>query len=426
MRDGIRAFNKASEETVISAMLLGDDGALDCARGILGDTGDAFRMKLHELVYDAVLALRDENVPIDAANIAALVDLEQVGMSKDELYMWVVEYTDIGDVWPMESIEYHAKKVRDLAELRDVDQRLRRMIMESMTVDADLDSVYKQLEEVLERRVGEGSAEVISVSKAKTIYQQYISEIQQRKVNFGWPSIDTATRGLVPGDVCLIFARTNVGKSALAQSMQLSIWERQSIKSIFFSLEMPVTSVYERMVSMVTGWQESAIEDLFLQKDEDRLLGDMDKYEDGVLFVEKGGLTLRDVARITKGVDDVGAVFIDYMGLVKALGRSPYERLSDIATGLKDMAKELGLVVVCICQLNRKGGDGTVPVTFDMVRDSGQIEEATDVILGMHREEDDAYINLNVLKARRGRRGAECRVGFQGDTPKIVEITDEL
>ena len=114
------------------------------------------------------------------------------------------------------------------------------------------------------------------------------------------------------------------------------------------------------------------------------------------------------------------------MGLVKALGRSPYERLSDIATGLKDMAKELGLVVVCICQLNRKGGDGTVPVTFDMVRDSGQIEEATDVILGMHREEDDAYINLNVLKARRGRRGAECRVGFQGDTPKIVEITDEL
>jgi len=424
MKDGIRAFNKASEETVISAMLLGDDGALDCARGILGERGDAFRMKRHELVYDAVLALKDQDIPIDAANISALVDLEQIGMSRDELYLWVVEYTDIGDVWPMDSIEFHAKKVKDLAELREVDQRLRRVVMENMSEEADLENVYAQLEEVLERRRDTTSAEVISVPKAKAMYQQYVAEIQQRKVNFGWPSIDTATRGLVPGDVCLIFARTNVGKSAMAQSMQLSIWERQSIKSIFFSLEMPVTSVYERMVSMVTGWQESAIEDLFLQNDEDRLTTDMDKYEEGVFFVEKGNLTLRDISRITKGVDDVGVIFIDYMGLVKALGRTPYERLSDIATGLKMMAKDLGVVVVCICQLSRKAGDGTIPVGIEMVRDSGQIEEATDVILGMHREEDDAFINLTVLKARRGRRGAECRVGFQGDTPKIVEITE--
>lgn len=426
MQDGVRAFNRMSETTVISAMLLGDDGALDCAEAILGNDGRAFRMKLHELVYDAILSLREGDAPIDPTNIAALVDVEQIGMSKDALHSWLVDFTYIGDTWSMESIEYHANQVRELAELRDVDVRLRRLVMESLTPDADLDNVYSQLEEILEKRGGMHSAEVISVSMAKEMYQQYVADIQKRKVNFGWPSIDAATRGLVPGDVCLIFARTNVGKSALAQSMQLSIWERQSIRSIFFSLEMPVTSVYERMVSMVTGWKESAVEEVFLQKDEDRLVDpQMEVYQEGVFFVEKGGLTLKDISRITRETEDIGVIFLDYMQLLKGLGRTPYERISGIATGLKEMAKELSLAVVCISQLSRKGGDGTIAVTLDMARDSGQIEEATDVILAMHREEDDAFINLTVLKARRGRRGATCELGFHGDTPKIVKITDE-
>jgi len=421
VRDGVRAFDKMSETAVISAMLLGDNGAMDTAEAVLGD-GRAFKIKVHELIYDAILALRDSDTPIDPANIAALIDLKQIGKSREELHAWLVDFTTIGDVWSIDSIQHHAERVRDMAELRDVDQRLRRLVMDSLTEDADLSNVYDQLEEIMERRSGVASNEVISVSGAKEIYRQYVADIQKKKVNFGWPSIDKDTRGLVPGDVCLIFARTNVGKSALAQSMQLSIWERQKIKSIFFSLEMPVTSVYERMASMITGWKEDAIEGVFLAGDEDRLLEGMTKYEDGVFFVEKSKLMLKDIARITKTVDDVGVIFIDYMGLVKALGRSPYERLSDIATGMKETAKELGIVVVCICQLSRKAGDGSVPVSFEMVRDSGQIEEATDVILGMHRSENDDFIHLSVLKARRGRKGASCEVNFFGDTPKIVEV----
>jgi len=422
MREGVQAVDKMSETTVISAMLTGDDEILDCAEGILGN-GDAFYIKLHELVYDAVMSLREAETVIDPANVASLVDYESVGKSKEALYSWLVEYADVGDVWPLESVEYHAKRVKDIAELRGVDRELRRVITDNMAPEAELSAAYDKLEAIMERRVGVESAEVISVSDAKAIYRQYVADIQKKNVNFGWPTIDKATRGLVPGDVCLIFARTNVGKSALAQSMQLGIWERQEIKSIFFSLEMPVTSVYERMASMISGWEEAGIENIFQVGDEDRLLGGLDEYQDGVFFVEKSGLSLKDISRITKTVDQVGVIFIDYMGLVKTLGRSPYERLSNVATSLKTMAKNLGIVVVCICQLSRKGGDGTIPVAIDMVRDSGQIEEATDVILGMHKAESG--LKLAVLKARRGRNGAKCQLGFSGDTPKIVEMYNE-
>lgn len=419
MREGVQAVDKMSETTVVSAILNGDDAILDCAEGILGD-GSAFYIKLHELVYDAVMCLRETETVIDPANVASLVDYERVGKSKEALYGWLIEYTEIGDVWPLESVEYHAKRIKDIAELRDIDRELRRVVADNMAPEAELSDAYDKLEIIMSRRIGVESAEVISVSDAKEIYRQYVADIQKKKVNFGWPTVDKATRGLVPGDVCLIFARTNVGKSALAQSMQLSIWERQNIKSIFFSLEMPVTSVYERMASMISGWEESGIENIFQVGDEDRLLDGLNAYQDGVFFVEKSGLSLKDISRISKTVDDVGVIFIDYMGLVKTLGRSPYERLSSVATSLKTMAKNLGIAVVCICQLSRKGGDGTVPVAIDMVRDSGQIEEATDVILGMHKAEKG--LKLVVLKARRGRNGATCELGFSGDTPKIVEM----
>lgn len=422
MKEGIRAFDKSSEETVISAMLIGDD-AVDMAEQIL-ESGAKFRTKLFELVYDAILALRDTDTPIDATNIAGLVDGSLVGMSKQEIYEWALDYTSIGDIWSHESIRWHAERIRDLAEVRNVDQRLRRLMMENMTDEADLSSVYAQLEEILRNQIRYTNPEVMNVETAAEKYREFVASIQQNRISFGWPSVDRSTRGLVPGDVCLIFARTNVGKSALAQSMQLSIWTRQKIRSIFFSMEMPVTSVFERLVSMTTGWKEDAIEQFFREGDEERIT-DLSTYGDGMLFVDRAGLSLKDISRISETQDEIGVIFIDYMGLIRTKGLSLYERLSGVATELKEMAKELGIVIVCVCQVSRKAGDGTTPITIDMGRDSGQIEEAADVILGMHRDkDDDTIIRLTVLKARRGRKGATCQMGFHGDSPKLVEITE--
>ena len=56
-----------------------------------------------------------------------------------------------------------------------------------------------------------------------------------------------------------------------------------------------------------------------------------------------------------------------------------------------------------------------------MARDSGVTEEGCDVMIGMHRPPDtDGIILAYVLKARRGRIGAETELMFQGDTPRLV------
>lgn len=423
MREGIRAFDRTSEEAVISAMLLGDE-AVNVAERILGN-GAAFRIKFYEMVYDAILALRDAGDIIDPANVAHLIDLEAIGKTRNEVYQWLLGWADIAEVWGIESVEYHAQRIKDFYELRRIDIDLRRVVNNNMTDAAELDDMYEELEAILGRRPDIVTPDIITVSGARELYRQYIKDIQRRKIKTGWPGVDNAIRGLVPGDVCLIFARTNVGKSALAQSMQMSIWERQQIKSIFFSMEMPVTSVFERMFSMMSGWSENDVEDIFLKGDDERV-AKIEAYEEGVFFCDKPGLTLEQIETITESAEDIGVIFIDYMGLIKTVGRSFYERLSDVAKDLKTMAKALDKVIICIVQVNRKGGDGTIPITIDMGRDSGQIEEASDVILGMHKDEkEQGVMHLTVVKARRGRKGYSCKIGFWGDTPKIIELVEE-
>ena len=79
-------------------------------------------------------------------------------------------------------------------------------------------------------------------------------------------------------------------------------------------------------------------------------------------------------------------VFIDYLGLIEGRG-DEYEHLSHVAKALKNIAKRTGVVMVYLHQLSRKGEDGTRPVTLEMARGSGVIEESVDYLIGAWRPE---------------------------------------
>ena len=106
--EGTPAFDSTSEQSVISALLLGKHSTIDTVQSILGE-GDAFYIKWHRMVYQAILSLREADTVIDPANIAALVDFKQLSMDKDKGYFWLAEFFEIGGIWSIESVEWHAK-----------------------------------------------------------------------------------------------------------------------------------------------------------------------------------------------------------------------------------------------------------------------------------------------------------------------------
>lgn len=124
---------------------------------------------------------------------------------------------------------------------------------------------------------------------------------------------------------------------------------------------------------------------------------------------------------------------VDYMGLLGWTGHPSartYERASENARNLKEVALEEGVVILAAAQLSRAAGDGSTRPTLDALRDSGVIEEAADRILGLWRDtpiEDEQTtskrpqaLRLAVLKNRHGRGDGETELEFD-DSLRLIE-----
>jgi replicative DNA helicase len=82
---------------------------------------------------------------------------------------------------------------------------------------------------------------------------------------------------------------------------------------------------------------------------------------------------------------------IDYLQLLTSPGAARESRqveVSTISRGIKALARELDLPVVCLAQLNRASEqrEGNRPRMADL-RESGSIEQDADVIILLHRED---------------------------------------
>ena len=95
---------------------------------------------------------------------------------------------------------------------------------------------------------------------------------------------------------------------------------------------------------------------------------------------------IRRLARHTKATIGLELLVVDYLGLVRPAGdekRLPrYEQVGIISAGLKQLAKELGIVVVALAQLNREAEDGEPKLS--QLRESGSIEQDADAVLLIH------------------------------------------
>jgi replicative DNA helicase len=130
-----------------------------------------------------------------------------------------------------------------------------------------------------------------------------------------------------------------------------------------------------------------------------------------------------ELKKNTNGPNELGLVAIDYLQLMS--GRkgvsSREQEISEISRGLKQLAKEMGVPVMALSQLNRSVETRTTkdkrPQLSDL-RESGAIEQDADAILFIYRDEyyfqdspDKGIAEVIVAKQRNGPTGT-CKVKF--------------
>jgi len=254
-----------------------------------------------------------------------------------------------------------------------------------------------------------------SVAYAICEYHHVMKGDRGHRVMLGWDKIDELLRGIRPGQVCGFGARASVGKTTFACNLIANIFTSSPHPILFFSLEMPAAEIAARLFAIDQKIYPSHIERYFTASCEDPSVASWaSKYSD-LVIVDEGALSIEMIsAKYDEACHYLGRaiplIVIDYQGCIKGKGGSAYERASDIAMSLKALAKAKSTAIFTLIQLSRKGGDGTERVTMDMARDSGQIEEACDFLLGAWRPKMTKQLELDefkisILKNRHGRMG---------------------
>ena len=245
---------------------------------------------------------------------------------------------------------------------------------------------------------------------------------------------------LVKKDVHIFAAETGLGKTAFLIDMALRL-EKMGYRGIFFSCEMGIEQLSERIVANLTKIPLKILKDVELMKE---VLAN-EEYKKKIEDIEKKKSKLRlidgtfSISKIEDYVKreilvekELDYIVIDYLQLLKdetlKNGTISYERVTSISKQLKEIAKENNIAILCIAQLSRafadrkkslKEGEQLIMLPSDL-KDSSQIEQDAGSITGLivtNVELDELkcqkkLINLQILKQRSGNIRNDLEIEF--------------
>ncbi len=215
--------------------------------------------------------------------------------------------------------------------------------------------------------------------------------------------LDNKLGGFHPSDLIIIAGRPSMGKTSLATNIAFNIARDAYINRddnsnvLFFSLEMSSEQLATRILSEQAKISSSDIRKGNLsENDLDNLVTvskdilEIPLYIDDTPAINVGSISSR--ARKLKRKEGLGAIFIDYLQLVRPSKSSRNEsrvlEISEITQSLKALAKELNIPIIALSQLSRQveQRDDKKPQLSDL-RESGSIEQDSDVVMFIFREE---------------------------------------
>ena len=413
----------AAEQSVLGALMQAPERIHDVSDWL---SADDFYRRDHALIYQAIIEQAAKGSAVDPVTLADWFDGVQLGDQVGGLSYLV----DLAQTTPSAAnlvayAEIVAEKAR-LRRLAEAGTQIAELAL-SPTPRAAAD-VAAQAEAMI-RELTPSPVTGLQSGRAalQAAYASFVERYEGR-ANLGlewpWEGLNAAVR-LVPGEVTLLAARPSVGKSALAFQTALHHMIRKT-RTALFSLEMPATSVMNRMLAAHSGVDYGWIR----QPDDSegqmaRMYAAMREFANVEGFIridDTGGLMASQiVARCRRDHlrNPFALVVIDHIHELRLAGKQGevIER-PEALREFKRMAKELRVPVLCLAQLSRDGGTGERP-SLTSLRGSGGLEEVADTVLLLHRpdyyDQSDrpGLIEVIVAKARDGERGVV--VNLQND-----------
>jgi replicative DNA helicase len=398
-----------AEACVLGSMLL-DPTCIDIVVQVARK--EHFYRPAHQTIYQAIVDLRQAVKPIDLVMVR-----DELDQRKQLSAIGGVEYVvALAEGVPnAANAEYYAKIVRDKAMLRNLIVAGTDMIREAYQSGDDAAAVVDEAEQTVFRIASDSIGEQavpLGVLLQKTFDDLKASEGRLiTGIASGFGQLDEMTSGFQKGEIVIMAARPSMGKTSCILNMAEYMAVNDQKPVAIFSLEMSKEQLSQRLLASYARFDLRQMRRGMLGSEDWTKLqlaaGDLER---APIYIDDSptltALQLRAKARRLKAQYDIQCVFIDYLQLMSYRGKadSRQEQITEISRGIKALARELGIPVVCAAQLNRGPADrdNHRPRMSDL-RESGAIEQDADVVMLMHCEDyyhtgEANYMNTNVTE----------------------------
>lgn len=387
-------------------------------------SADDFRNDLNRRVWSEIVSVRASGVRVDAltldASLRASGYSDAVG-SVSGLRAWADTYGGGDHV-------SHATIVRRSGKRRRLARLLVTLVDEIPEDPADVDTFASSALERF-RTVCETGFDPGAWDDPMEAVQRLIQAIRSRVagevepgVTSGIAELDRIVNRWRAGAQIVVGARPSVGKSMFAGTVAVN-HAASGGAALIFSAEMSSLELRERFLARQSGLGMSKVSGhAMTDGDGRRIIAACEKQVEMRLRIVDQPKTVDEIAMISRRWirdaecgpgDSVGLIVVDYLQILPAARRysNRQEEVSASSVALKRLARELGVVMLTLSQLNRlseRRDDGR-PAMSDL-RESGSIEQDADQIICLHRPRlNDGGLDpegaLLVLKNRNGPTG---------------------
>lgn len=393
----------------------------------------------HEFIFNAVLSLFGKGEPTDV--IAVTDELNKTGNllkagGADYLHS-LASYVPTAA-----SASYYASIVSEKAVLRRLIEAGTRIAQSGYESQGEVSELVNDAQSEIFKVASDSAGEdFVALNKSidDAIHEMELAQNRGGELTgiaTGFTELDQLTHGLHGGQLVILAARPAMGKSTLALDIARNAALAKGQSTIFFSLEMGRAEIAMRLLSAESAISlQSMRKGMMAEKDWSKVASTRGRINDAPLYIDDSpNMTLVEIrakCRRLAQQTDLKMVVIDYLQLLTSGKKveSRQQEVSEFSRALKLLAKELGVPVIAISQLNRQTEQSKdKKPELSHLRESGSLEQDADVVVLLHREgvfEKDhpraGEADLILAKQRNGPTGTVV-VAFQGQYSRFMNM----
>jgi replicative DNA helicase len=300
-------------------------------------------------------------------------------------------------------------------------------ILKAAALPDELPDLIDALEHRARRKAATEAPTPVSLSDALDALLEAVKSGPPKCVPTPFPTLNRfLAGGFAPGELAYIGGRAGTGKSAFALELARHA-AKAGRRVLIISREMLNVALARRMLAQEARVRATALKTGHIGAGEWVLLdAALSRLRGLPVWLTDQAASLTHIEGMAHGFPPpLDLLIVDYLQLLQApVGIEDIRlQVQAISRGLKALAVGLRIPVVCLSSLARQQDGKEREPTMSALKESSNLEHDPDLVLLLHRKEDEAETSCRVAKNRDGETG-KVLLRFRAEYVTFEESSD--